>query len=84
MRTTTVVDQAVDVDTIQQHGRELGILMDAILDALDGLMCPDQKTAKIHDKVSYFARCAAGHARILGQFGGQAEAPGPASKGDAA
>lgn len=84
MSSTTVVEQAVDVDTIQQHGRELGILMDAILDALDGLMCPDRKTSKIHDKVSYFVRCAAGHARILGQFGDQAEVPESSSKGDAA
>lgn len=81
MRTTTVVEQAVDVDTIQQHGHELGILMDAILDALDGLVCPDRKTSKIHNKVSYFVRCAAGHARVLGQFGDQAEVPGPSSKG---
>lgn len=85
MISTTVVEQAVDVETIQQHGRELGILMDAILDALDGLVCPDRKTSKIHDKVSYFVRCAAGHARVLAQSGDQAEVPGKNSdrSGDA-
>lgn len=85
MRATTVIEQPVHIDTIQQHGRELGILMDAILHALDGLHCPDRKTGKIHDTVSYFVRCAAGHARVLGQFGDQAEVLGKNSdrSGDA-
>lgn len=84
MRSTTVVEQAVDVDTVQQHGHELGILMDAILDALDGLVCPDRNTSKIHDKVSYFVRCAAGHARALAQFGAQTEESGSSPKGEEA
>ncbi|NHZ88632.1 hypothetical protein F2P45_06285 [Massilia sp. CCM 8733] len=78
---TADAKQAVDIDTIQQHGRELGILMDAILDALDGLVCPDRKTSKIHDKVSYFVRCAAGHARVLTQLSHEAEAQGSSMKG---
>ena len=75
MSSTTVPKQSFDVGTIKQQGHELGILMDAILDALDGLECPDRKTSKIHDKVSYFVRCAAGHARVLVQSVDQAELP---------
>ncbi|NIA00082.1 hypothetical protein [Massilia sp. CCM 8734] len=73
--------KAIDVAMIQQHGHELGILMDAILDALDPMDCPDQKTHKIHDTVSYFVRCAAGHARVLAQFGAHADEPGSSLEG---